>query len=297
MTGRPRELLTLSDLHALVQIVAQRPPSLVAAARLVGFDRARLMRLIGRVNAQIGADLSWRHEGGFSPPIEARRIAAAFVRFEAALAEVSGSPRISAGVTLAVLLMRLIQGQGRTLEPPLAIFRSREILDALRDDRVDLAFVQSESPLMRARRLEFTAAGHVVELGQGLEASAVAAWTARLITSHRASCGAQACESGFATLEWEPATTGAQLTESAGLANDPRGLRIRCQSFLEAMDLVRWGCAEQAVIPDLYLRGRENDFAIDAPPCAVSGYLVAVYRAEDRGRWEQLLNIDDWRRL
>lgn len=295
MTGRPRDLITLSDLRALVQIVEQAPASLVAAAQLVGFDRARLMRLVGRINAQIGADLSWRHDGRFNPPIEARRIAAAFTKFDQALSDVSGSPRISAGTTISMLLVRLIQLRGKTLDQPLAIFRSCQILGALQEDRIDVAFASSESPALRTQGIAFSAPGDVRALSEGLEAAAVAAWTARLIRAQPLD-GSDA-GTPFAEIEWEPGSTGAELTARAGVPLRPRGFQVRCQSFLEAMELVRRGCVQEAVIPDLYLLGRVGDLSVGAPPCQVTGHLVALYRGQDRERWKWLMDTDLWARL
>jgi hypothetical protein len=295
MTGRPRDLLTLADLRALARIVDTRPTTLVAAAQLVGFDRTRLTRLIGRVNAQIGEDVSWRHEGRFSPPIEARRIAAAYLRFERTLDEVCGSPRISAGTTLSVILLRLIGRRGQTLDQPLAILRSGQVLAALQEDRVDIAIVSSEAPVIRDHGITFSARGDSRPVGAGIEAMALAPWTAQRIRRRRQ--GDEDAKALLAIIDWEPGSTGAELGIKAGLAPATRGVRVRCRSFLEAMDLVRFGAAAEAVVPDIYLLHREDDFFIEATPNPVTGYLVALYRDQDRERWQWLWERDFWAAL
>lgn len=292
MMGRPRDLLTLADLRALAQIVEMRPPTLVAAAQLVGFDRTRLMRLIGRVNAQIGEDLSWRHEGRFAPPIEARRISAAYVRFEQALDAVYGSPRISAGTTLSVILVRLIRRCGQTLDQPLIILRTSQVLAALQGDRVDIAIVSSEAPVIRDHGIAFSASGDTQPLSEGIEAMALTPWRAQLI--RRRCHDEEDAEALVASIDWEAGSTGAELGTRAGLAPVTGGFRVRCRSFLEAMDLVRFGVATEAVVPDIYLIQREEDFLIDASPNPVTGHLVALYRYQDRERWQWLLDPDLW---
>lgn len=66
--GREAMGLTLEDLEVLRTLVRARPRSHRAAANVVGISRARLSRLIQRVDQKIGEDLDWRENGRFYPP-------------------------------------------------------------------------------------------------------------------------------------------------------------------------------------------------------------------------------------
>ncbi len=294
MKGRPSQLLTLSDLQKLTEIVQGAPTSLADAARMADIERARLSRLIQRVNTHIGENLSWRHAGRFSPPLEARRIAAAFARFDRETSELKGSPRISAGSTVSLLLIQFFQRHGESLEGRPLILRSQQVIKGLRKDQVDLAFIHSHSTLFRNKSIRFSSVGEVKAVDEVVEATAVVAWKAQCIRTH--SLIAEVPQASLGNLEWETGSLGAELTKMAGSTKDTvGGLRVQCYSFFEAMELVCRGAVPSAIIPDLYLQLQEADYSVEDPPRPVTGYLTAVYRTQDRERWQRLVDPELWR--
>ncbi len=276
--------LTLEDLRLLSQMISASLPSQLAAAEKLGIDRARLSRLIQRVNEQIGEDLDWRDMGQFHPPPEARRLAAAFDRFDRTLAELTSSPRVSAGTSVSLLLLAFLQQQGRSLKR-FALFRSRQVLDALMQDEIDLAFLHGESIGFRRGRDK-------QRLAPKIEAVSVLQWQAKVICPKTDSRQATLP----AVIEWEPGSTGERLaqvlTRSNGISS--KGLRVRCRSFLESIELVRRGLVQQAVVPDIYLRSSEPDLEVLTPEKLHQGDLIAVYRADERSRWDWLLDKQSW---
>lgn len=279
--------LTFEDLRLLSQILKAIPTSKLAAAKVVGLDRARLDRLIQRVNEQIGEDLDWRSKGRFYPPPEARRLVAAFERFDSELTGLTGSPRLSAGTSVSLLLLAFLQQQGRSLER-FAFFRSRQVLDALLQDEIDLAFLHGES-------IGFTAGRDKQRVASKLEAVSVIEWNAKII------CPKNQSKQGIlpAVIEWESGSTGERLAQIITQSNElsSNSLRVRCRSFLESIELVRRGLVGQAVVPDIYLRSVESDLRVLTPEKLHQGDLIAIYRTDERSRWEWLLDKTSWEKV
>jgi len=280
--------LTFEDLDALKKIVEAQPRTHTQAATIVGYNRARLSRLVQRVNEHIGEKLDWRHNGSFAPPTEARRLVAAFTQFKASLSDVIGSPRVSVGSSSSLLLARFLCEQRRTLPRLTVVVRSREIITALENDEIDIAFVHSQS-------VDFEPTQEKGSLTANIEAVRILDWEARLI---RPSDTESRRVEARPELQWEPHSTGEHLTQNAGHPSSGQTLfRIQCSSFLQAIELVRRGLVSHAVVPNIYLRESEPDLIDSEPLRPIQCSLVAVYRCQDQGRWEWLLDRKSWRRV
>lgn len=277
--------LTLEDLRILSQIVKGNPKSLSAAAEIVGLDRARLNRLMERVNKRVGEDLDWRENGQYSPPPEVRRLALAFDRFDTEITEITSSARVSAGTSFSLLLLTFLQQQGRLLKR-IALLRSHQVLDALIQDEIDVAFLHRESLPFQLNQERQTVIAKI-------EAVPILVWQAKVICpkADKSSHG-----NLQTTIEWEVGSMGERLSniiDPVKRLSNP-SLRIQCHSFLECIELVRRGLVEQAVVPDIYLRSSEPDLKLLEPEKPCQGDLIALYRSNERSRWDWLLDKQSW---
>lgn len=286
----PTSVLTIEDLRLLVEMARERPDSHAASARLLGINRARLSRLMLRVNAHFGEDLGWRSGSRFSLPAEVIRMAGAFERFDRVLEDVIGSPLISAGSSASMLFVRLISAEAVPFPGRIVTLRSDRIVEALANHSLDLALV-SDRVACLARCAPFDAVGAERPVGDGMIAKALLEWRVQTITP------ARPVKRGIIhTLEWEESSSGATLQELlTSLPPEARYPRLRCASFLQAIELVRRGLVCRAAVPDIYLRRTEPDLRRQPLEPPATGYLVAMRRKGDGHRWTAWLDPDKWK--
>lgn len=279
--------LTLEDLRILSQILQESPKSVTAAAELVELDRSRLNRLIERVNDQIGEELNWRDNGVFSPPPEVRRLILAFNRFDDELNEMASSPRVSAGASISLLLLSFLQQQKRVLGR-FSLLRSRQVIQALMDDQIDVAFLHNESLKLPLDIKKQTVVPKI-------EAVSLLEWQAKVISPKVDNSKLKG------VIEWERGSMGERLSQLLPSGNwspnNGYGLRIQSHSFLEAIEMVRRGLVGQAVVPDIYLRASEPDLKVLDPEKPGRGDIIALYRVDEYERWDWLLDKQSWEKI
>lgn len=281
--------LTVADLEALRVLVQAEPRSYSAAAALVEYDRARLARLIERVNQKIGENLEWRENRRFRPPPEVRRLVLRYTAFSQELDDLGRAPRVSAGTCATFLLGEVLAELGRKL-PRLAIVRSRDALPALKSDEIDVALVHGSSVGMGPSQLQR-------ELGEGITGFALVGWETVIVRQDEADERGQrerfhAC--------WELGSLGARLNQETSPVSSPEAdptVGLPCQSFLHAIELVRRGLVAEAVVPDLYLPKPALGLIVEKPEAPTKDQLVAVYRTAEGPRWVWLLDRSVWERV
>jgi hypothetical protein len=281
--------LTIADLEVLRILAQEDLRSYSAAAERAGYDRARLARLIERVNQQIGEDLDWRENRRFRPPPEVRRLILRYAAFAQDLDDLGHAPRISAGTCATFLLGQVLVALGRQL-PRLAIVRSRDALQALRSDQVDVALVHGSSLGMGPSQLQR-------ELGGGITGFALAGWEA--VSIRRDEAGEPGQRERFHAC-WESGSLGARLNQDPGTGSATEAVPtvgLPCQSFLHAIELVRRGLIAEAVVPDLYLPKPASGLVVAKPEAPAKDQLVAVYRTAEGPRWAWLLDRSIWEQV
>jgi DNA-binding transcriptional LysR family regulator len=283
--------LTVADLEAL-RILAQAKPeprSYSAAAEQAGYDRARLARLIERVNQKIGVSLDWRENGRFRPPPEVRRLILRYTAFAQELDDLGRAPRVSAGTCATFLLGEVLVELGRKL-PRLAIVRSRDALDALERDEIDIALVHGSS-------LEKSLDRNPQGVMDGVTSLALVGWETVVIRQDRVEV--QGKQAHFRA-DWEPDSMGERLNQEADIETAQETaptIGIPCQSFLHAIELVRRGLIAAAVIPDIYLPKPALGFVVGKPAIPTQDQLAAIFRTAEGPRWAWLLDRSVWERV
>ncbi|MDS4012877.1 MAG: hypothetical protein RKP46_00810 [Candidatus Accumulibacter sp.] len=289
---RPAAVLTLDDLRLLAELARERPDSHAASARLLGINRARLTRLMLRVNAHLGEELAWRSGSRFSLPTEVVRIAGAFERFERALEDVSGSPLISAGSSASMLFLRLLSADSTHFSGRIVSLRSDRVVEALSNHSLDLALVSDRSACL-SRCRPFNGIGSEQSVGDGLIARTLLEWRVHAITP------VSPVRRGIIhMLEWEEGSSGAALQALlTPLPHETPYPRLRCASFLQAVELVRRGLVCRAAVPSIYLRSCEPALSQQQLEPLSSGYLVAIRRKSDGQRWMAYLDPTKWKNV
>ncbi len=274
--------VTFLDLENLNRLLEKQPISIAAAASLLSVQRAYLYRLIERINRIIGAPPpEWRQKKGIILPVEVRRLVRAYRIFAESREDLVRFPRVSAGTRASLLLSAYLAKAGQRAGR-LMVVRSRDAVEALRSETIDVALVHESS----LGDFDVRAA-----MSSDLEARRLLRWSSVEVQPRNP-------QASPVMLAWEPGSLGAAL--NAFYLESPKEDRaatiFHATSFSHALELARRGIVKRLILPDIYLvESDQRDLIVQQPARPYADHLVILFRSDDLGRLNWLLHLETWR--